>query len=73
MTTLNITSEISISFDRENENFKRSYENFKTKWFLGDGSEADYLKIVLARYMGLMGGKIEKQQLSNYGIEIKEI
>ena len=71
MATLNITSEITISFDRENENFKRSYENFKTKWFLGDASEADYLKIVLARYMGLMNGKLEKHQLANYGIEIK--
>jgi hypothetical protein len=73
MTTLNITSEISISFDRENENFKRSYENFKHKWVLGDGSEIDYLKIVLARYMGLMNGKLEKNQLVQYGIEIKGI
>lgn len=73
MTTINITSEISISFDRENENFKRSYENFKNKWFLGDGSESDYLKIVLLRYMGLMNGKLEKHQLEKYGIEIKGI
>lgn len=73
MTTLNITSEISISFDRENENFKRSYENFKHKWFLGDGSESDYLKIVLARYMGLMNGKLDKNQLVQYGIEIKGV
>ena len=73
MITLNITPEISISFDRENENFKKSYENFKHKWFLGDGSEAEYLKIVLARYMGLMNGKLEKNQLLTYGIEIKGI
>jgi hypothetical protein len=70
MTTLNITSEISISFDRKNENFKRSYENFKTKWFLGDGSEGDYFKIVLVRYIN---GNIKKQELCNYGIEIKGI
>lgn len=73
METLNITNEISISFNRDNENFKKSYENFKSKWFLGNGSESDYLKIVLARYMGLMNGKIEKNQLANYGIEIKGI
>ena len=73
METLNITSEISISFDREQENFKRSYENFKHNWLLGDGSEADYLKIVLARYIGLMPGKLEKNQLVKYGIEIKGI
>ena len=73
MITINLTSEISISYNRENENFKRSYEKFKNQWYLGDGSELDYIKIVLARYMGLMNGKLEKQQLEQYGIEIKGV
>ena len=70
MKTLKITEEISISYDRENENFKNSYQSFKSKWNL---SESDYIKIVFARYVGMMNGKLEKQQLKYYGIEIKGI